>query len=133
MAEDDSTKPKRRRIIRKVETVREKAEKSAKAAEKPEKHGIVRLLLHYIAVPFRFIGRVLARLGRLKPLRIIGLILVPPYFRNSWKELRQVTWPGRKESLQLTLAVLVFAAIFGALVTAVDFGLDKVFKQVLLN
>jgi len=47
--------------------------------------------------------------------------------------LRQVTWPNRKESRQLTLAVILFAVIFGAMVTVLDYGLDKVFKQVLLK
>lgn len=127
----DTNKPKKRRIIRKVETVREKAEKiSALPAKKP---GILRLAGRYITKPFRPIGRQFAKLGRFKFFRVIGLILVPRYFRNSWKELRLVTWPTRRETLQLTLAVIIFAVIFGALITVVDIGLDKVFKQVLLN
>ncbi|HET8670873.1 MAG TPA: preprotein translocase subunit SecE, partial [Candidatus Saccharimonadales bacterium] len=73
------------------------------------------------------------KLGTFKPFRILGLILVPPYFRNSWKELRQVTWPRFKDSLRLTFAVFAFAAVFGALVALLDYGLDKVFKEVLLK
>lgn len=59
--------------------------------------------------------------------------LTPSYFKNAWKELRQVTWPNRKETTQLTIAVFIFAIIFGALVTATDYGLDKIFKRVLLR
>jgi hypothetical protein len=51
---------------------------------------------------------------------------------SAWKELRQVTWPGRKETRQLTLAVFVFATVFGLMVTLTDYGLDKVFKKVIL-
>ncbi|MDB5164126.1 MAG: Protein translocase subunit SecE [Candidatus Saccharibacteria bacterium] len=74
----------------------------------------------FLLVPFKFIGK-------------IGRFIIPPYFRNSWKELKEVTWPSRKETRQLTLAVFVFAIIFGALITITDYGLDKVFRKVLLK
>lgn len=118
-------------MVKKVETVREVAQKGTD--KQPKKRGILRLTLGYIAWPFRPVGRLLQRVGRLKFFRFLGRILVPAYFRNSWKELRQVTWPGRRESWQLTLAVIMFAIIFGVLIAIVDFGLDKVFKQVLLK
>ena len=124
---EESNQPRR---IRKVETVREKAEKTAAAGDKPRRFHTVR---RGAGAPFRATGRVATKLNRYKGLRIIGYILLPPYFRNSWKELRQVTWPNRKESRQLTLAVILFAVIFGAMVTVLDYGLDKVFKQVLLK
>lgn len=127
---DEPTKPKRR-VVKPAETVREKAEKAA--IQSPKKRGILRLTLHYISAPFRAIGRPLATLGRFKVVRIIGRIVWPMYFRKSWKELRQVTWPKRRESIQLTGAVLLFSAIFGVLIAIVDFGLDKLFKQVLLK
>lgn len=127
----EAAKPKRR-MVKKAETVREKTEKSA--LPKPEKKiGILRLTLGYIAAPFKWIGRKLAKLGRFKPFRILGRILWPTYFRNSWKELRQVTWPTRRETWQLTLAVIIFSVIFGVLVAGVDFGLDKGFKQLILK
>ncbi|HSW66815.1 MAG TPA: preprotein translocase subunit SecE [Bacillota bacterium] len=129
MAEADN-KPKRR-IVKKADSVREATEKNTNA--QPKKRGVVRLSLHYISVPFRIIGRPFKRLGKLKPFRIMGYILWPTYFRNSFKELRQVTWPSRRESFQLTGAVLVFASIFGIAIALVDYGLDKLFKQVLLK
>jgi preprotein translocase SecE subunit len=134
VAKKDSNEPKKRRIIKKVETVREKAEKTTlKTVENKGKKGIVRLTLHYITAPLRFIGRPFKKLGRFKLFRILGYILLPKYFRNSWKELRQVTWPTRRESWQLTLAVIVFATVFGGIVTLTDYGLDKIFKQVLIK
>lgn len=128
MAED--TGKSKRRVIKKTETVREKAEKAAESSKQPRR---LHTTKRRVSAPFRFIGRVFGKLGRFKPFRIIGLILVPPYFRNSWKELRQVTWTKRKDSFRLTFAVIVFAAVFGSLVAALDFGLDKLFKEVLLK
>ena len=131
MAESKPAKRKRR-IIRASETVREKVEKSTNAPP-VKKQGVLRLTGRYIATPFRWVGRRLKPLGRFRVLRFIGKILVPPYVRNSWKELRLVTWPGRRESLQLTLAVIIFSIVFGALVTVVDLGIDKVFRKVLIG
>ena len=129
---DTDQKPKRR--IRKVETVREKTVKSAESVDKKTP---VSLFWHGFLMPFRWIGRgfkkIGAFLGKFRVFRILGRILVPRYFRNSWKELRQVTWPTGKQSRQLTLAVIMFAVIFGVLVALLDYGLDKVFKQVLIK
>ena len=64
--------------------------------------------------------------------RVLGW-LVPRYFINSWREVRQVTWPGRKETWRLTGAVFIFALIFGAAVYGVDRVLDEVFKKFILR
>lgn len=62
----------------------------------------------------------------------ISRFFIPSYFRNSWRELKQVTWPGRRETIKLTFAVVVFALVFAALIGFVDLGLDKIFKRILL-
>jgi preprotein translocase SecE subunit len=127
----ESAKPKKR-IVKKAETVRDKTERSSQP--KPaKKSGVVRLTLGYIGAPFTWLGRKLAKVGRLKPFKILGKILWPTYFRNSWKELRQVTWPTRRETWQLTLAVIIFSVIFGVIIAVVDFGLDKAFKQLIIK
>ena len=59
--------------------------------------------------------------------------LAPTYFINAWREVRQVVWPNRKETWRLTLAVFVFAVVFGALIAGVDKGLDEVFKKFVLK
>lgn len=59
--------------------------------------------------------------------------IVPRFFRESFQELKKVTWPSRKETWKLTTAVFLFAIIFGLLVALVDFGLDKIFRSVLLK
>ena len=120
MAEDQPTK--KRRIVRtSSETLREKAEKQANA--KPKKRGILGLTGHYIAAPFKFIGRGLKKISR---------FIIPPYFRKSWQELKQVTWPSWRDTWKLTLAVILFSVIFGVIITVVDIGLDKLFRKVIL-
>lgn len=124
MAEEQPTKAKRR-IVKKAETVREKVEKEKIASAKPKKEkGVVRLTLYYISWPLRMLGRGIKKIGR---------YVVPGYFKKSWEELKQVTWPTWRETWKLTLAVIIFSAVFGALITVVDYGLDKLFKQVLIN
>ena len=129
MAEEvDSPKPKRR-LKRAPESVRERATKASEVAAKAPKIKKPRKIF----APFRAIGRGLRRVERFKPVHIIGLVIVPRYLRNAWGELRQVSWPNRVESLRLTSAVIIFAAVFGLLIAATDYGLDKVFKKVILK
>jgi len=83
--------------------------------------------------PLRQIGHGLRWFFNLKAVRFVGRILGLSYIRTSWGELRQVTWPTFRESRRLTTAVIIFSVIFGALIAVVDYGLDKLFKQILLN
>jgi preprotein translocase SecE subunit len=83
--------------------------------------------------PLKQIGHGLRWFFMLKPVRFIGRILGLKYLRDSFKELRTVTWPTFKESTRLTGAVLIFSIVFGLFVAVVDFGLDKLFKQILLK
>ena len=123
MADNDSPAQKRRLRPVTNETVRERAAKAQIAAGviKPRK---VRGALGKGLSPVRGAGRGLGWLGK---------FIIPSYFRNSWRELRQVTWPNRKQSRQLTFAVMLFAVVFGILVASVDWGLDKLFKHILLK
>lgn len=56
----------------------------------------------------------------------------PKYFRESWAEIKLVTWPNRKETIKLTMAVVIFALIFGAFVGAIDYVFEKLFREVIL-
>ena len=58
--------------------------------------------------------------------------LTPRYFRESWKELKNVTWPGRKETWKLVFAVFVFALVLGVFIAVLDYGLDTLFRKVIL-
>lgn len=78
------------------------------------------LLWPFKTRPAKFIGRILSK------------VLLLGYFKNSWKELKQVTWPSSRETIQLTFAVFVFSFAFGLMVTVVDYGLSRLFEKVIL-
>jgi len=136
-------KQKKRRVIKKSKTVREKREKAADAKPKQRR---VRQAADKANRPIKATGRGVAKAARpfgfaLKPFRtrpgrLVGKVLYKVlfigYFVNSWRELRQVEWPNRRETLKLTLAVFVFAISFALMIAILDFGLDKVFKQLLI-
>lgn len=124
------TDSKAKRRLRPAPTVREQSEKAAARADRPRRRGVIGKVL---GAPFRLIARIFRPLGRFKVFRIIGYIFVPPFFRNAWKELRLVTWPDFRQTRDLTFAVLIFSIIFGAIVAVTDYGLDKVFRKVILN
>lgn len=58
---------------------------------------------------------------------------MPKFFTEAWQEIRQVTWPTPKETLRLTLAVFIFAVILTAIVAVLDLGLDKVFRELIIQ
>jgi len=120
VAEDKASKPKRR-VVKKAVTVREQVEKNRAALAK--ERGIVGTTLYYISWPFRMLGRGINKVGR---------YIVPGYFKKSWEELKKVTWPSWSDTWKLTLAVIVFSAVFGLMITVVDYGLDKVFRKLLI-
>jgi preprotein translocase SecE subunit len=124
--------------VRKAPTLREQAAlaRSKESAEK--KPGKIRKATSKTGAALKKtrltrnpITKFIARIGRfiLKILRWI----VPNYFIESWREVRLVTWPTRKETWRLTSAVFVFAIVFGAMVSGVDKVLDEIFKKVILK
>jgi preprotein translocase subunit SecE len=130
---DEETTAKTPRHIRRVETIREKAEKGNIEADTPKKAGKIHRFFRIIGRPFRPVGKFFRWLGHYRVMRFIGYIIVWPYIRNSWRELKLVTWPTKRESRRLTLAVIIFALVFGVLIAVVDYGLDKIFKRILLK
>lgn len=110
---------------------------------------LVRVFFRGFFLPARLIGKGLAWLAhkpplkqlghglrwffRLKVVRFIGRILGFSFVRSSWRELKMVTWPTKREGRRLTTAVIMFSVVFGALIAVVDYGLDKLFKQLLLK
>jgi preprotein translocase SecE subunit len=137
VAEAKKSKIKKTRV-RKAPTLREQAELARSKAETRKKPGRVRKLsskagagLKKTRITRNPITKIIARIGRiiLKVLRWV----VPKYFVNSWREVRLVTWPSRKETWRLTMAVFIFAIVFGAMVAGVDKVLDIIFKKVVLK
>ena len=137
----DQSDKKKKRIVKNPETFRERAIKATEAADKSTSPAKLRRATGKLTAPVRNSAKgTLRRVSAFKPLRplakplrLIGKLIFPVYFRKSWQELRLVTWPSWKESRRLTFAVLVFAVIFGAVIATVDYGLDKLFKDILLK
>ncbi len=60
-----------------------------------------------------------------KPLKQVFILIRPfvalgRYIRDSWRELRQVRWPNRAATWKMTLAVLIYCAIFMIFVLLLD-------------
>lgn len=129
--------PRRPRIRKSAPTVRERAELAQAQAQKPGKPKHLRRTAAATFAPLKKIsprGRVhLPDNVFVRVLKRVGHWLVPRYFINSWREVREVTWPGRKETWRLTLAVFIFALVFGCLVYGVDKALDEIFKKFILK
>lgn len=53
------------------------------------------------------------------------------YFKGAWLELRQVRWPSRKQTWSLTLAVLLFSVLFGAMIFLIDALFVWIFNKVI--
>jgi preprotein translocase SecE subunit len=133
---EPTVKRQKRRLKAPTETVRERQTSAQTKATKPA--GPIRRTFRLLGWPFRKIAawRIWQSMAW-KPFRFIGkwlgLILLPPYVRNSFQELKLVTWPNFRQTLRLTFAVLAFSVVFGAFIAAIDYGLDKLFKEVLLK
>jgi preprotein translocase subunit SecE len=130
----EQTGGRKKRLVKNPETFRERALKAGEAGDKPSKRSRLKSIFSKVLSPVGRLFKVLGRfLARFKALRFIGRIILPRYLRTSWQELKQVKWPNWQESRRLTFAVILFAVVFGALIAAVDFGLDKLFRNILLK
>ncbi len=104
--------------------------KTASTAAKPvkvAKKGVTRAMkpFNFLLAPFR--TRPMRAIGR-----FLSKVLLLNYLRASWQEVKQVTWPNRKETTKLTMAVITFAFVFGMFITVVDYGLDKLLRFIIL-
>ena len=134
---EQQTRRNKPRIRKSAPTVREITEKAQVEAEKPQRRAGA-VIWRAIRRPFLRVTRidnsVIRLLSRiLRPIRKILSWLVPRYFVNSWRELKLVTWPGRRETWRLTGAVFVFAIVFGIMITVVDKIIDKLFKELVIK
>ncbi len=68
-----------------------------------------------------------------KPLVIfLPFIALGRYFRNSWRELRQVEWPSRRATWQMTLGIILFCLVIGIFVLLSDWGSQWLIREVIL-
>ena len=133
------TQKKKKRVFKAAPTLRDQAAKGA-VVKKKRFARLRKIGSSKVFAPFRAIGRFIRRIWLSKPMtpirkiaRWIGLVLFPPYFRNSWKELRLVVWPDFRTTWRLTFAVIVFGAAFGLFIAGIDILLEKLFREVLLG
>lgn len=104
-------------ITRKKVVVEDKKTKKAKAAKKKEAEKAVKKgTAKDEKKPF-ILFRPFVALGR--------------YLRDSWLELRQVRWPTRKATWKMVLAVLVYTALFMAIIALLDLAFGKLFNLIL--
>jgi preprotein translocase SecE subunit len=55
------------------------------------------------------------------------------YFVASWRELKQVSWPDRKTAWKLTFTVVMFSVIFAIFTSSLDYGFERLAKQIFLR
>lgn len=66
--------------------------------------------------------------GLARPFAAIG-----GYFKGAWYELTQVRWPNRRATWSLTAAVLVYSALFVAIILGLDAGFKFIFDELILG
>ncbi|HWT55477.1 MAG TPA: preprotein translocase subunit SecE [Candidatus Microsaccharimonas sp.] len=138
----------KRRLRAPTETVRQRAEKvqAAAANPTPTKKRLVwrgftspiRLVWRSITwlshrPPLKQIGHGLRWFFARRPVKFLGRLLGLHYIASSFREVKLVTWPTFGQSMKLTRAVIIFSFIFGTLIAGVDYGLDKLFKQIIIK
>jgi preprotein translocase subunit SecE len=137
MANEEQAK-KQPRKRKSAESVRERADKQVAKKDAPTKtsklkgkiHKPLSVLrrvsakeYHPVPVPDNKAGKVLKKRVR----------IVPKFVRESWAELKLITWPTKKEAARLTLAVIIFAVAFSIFVQLLDFIFNKLIKEILLK
>jgi len=123
------------RKVKNPETFRERALKAQepKISNKTRANSVLSSALNPLRTSLNKIAKIKALKPIFKVLNKIGKVIFPSYFRNSIQELKQVTWPSVSNGIKLTWAVIVFAIVFGLSISVLDWGLTKVFKNILLR
>lgn len=125
---------KKPKVTKKTQTVRERAE----TTKVPKKR--VRTTVKKAGVPIKAMKKLNTKeyhlplpdtkAGRLLKKRVR---FFPKFVSASFAEVKQVTWPNRKETVKLTLAVFIFAVVFASIVGLLDFGLSKAFEKFIVK
>ena len=69
----------------------------------------------------------------LKPFRFVTIpfVALGKYLAASWKELKLVRWPTRKETWKMTSAVIAFSVGFATLILLLDGLFNWIFKTLI--
>jgi preprotein translocase SecE subunit len=135
MAEKEPVKKPRYR--KSPETIRERAQKESEKKQNPKK-GKLKARVHK---PLSSLRR--ASTKRYQPIKApdnkAGKVLnkevrfIPKFVRESWAEIKQVSWPSKGEAAQKTAAVFGFAIFFIILVQVLDEIFSRVVKEIILG
>jgi preprotein translocase subunit SecE len=55
------------------------------------------------------------------------------FWRDSWREVKKVVWPARKEAIQMTAYVFAFVFVMGLFLWLTDKTLEWVFYDLILG
>lgn len=125
--------------VKKVETVRERAEKQRiKQTSQPRRKKVAAAT----AKPVKGIGKILTKEfhpikfkknGKLANILSKRVRYVPKYFKASFAELKEVQWLKPRQALSLTFAVVIFSVVIAVFVQLLGYGFDKIVKEVILK
>ena len=121
-----ASKGEDKKPAKKPETVRERAERAINEAQKPSKKSDS-------STKHQKTSRLKLRRKNKDDKKPRRFHIIPKYFRESYGELRQVTWPNRRDTAKLTTAVIIFAVVFATFVGVVDYVFGIIFKKVFLH
>lgn len=116
-------------------SIRERNRKAAESKEKPKR---IRKAAVQAKKPVSGAAKVLTKEFHILPRKNeAGFFtrsrnVTPKYFSDSAQELKLVTWPGRRETWKLVFAVFAFALTLGIFIALLDFGISKVFRDIIL-
>jgi len=58
---------------------------------------------------------------------------VVTYFKESWQELGKISWPNRKQTIRLTIGVIVFSILLAIFMGLVDLGFSALVKKLIIK
>jgi len=51
------------------------------------------------------------------------------FTKEAYSELKKVVWPSRRETIRITIAVIILSIAVAAFLGAVDYGLTKLIEM----
>lgn len=133
--EESSKKPSAKKEVKKPVSMRESAAKSREKASQPKR---VRKAATAASKPLSKTAEVATKQRHVLPKSGTDSFwhrersFAPTWFKNAWNELRQVTWPSRRETWRLVLAVFIFSALLSLFIALLDNALETIFRNVFL-
>ncbi|MFA6042062.1 MAG: preprotein translocase subunit SecE [Patescibacteria group bacterium] len=61
------------------------------------------------------------------------MAFLPKYFRESYEELKKVSWPSRKQTINDTLLVIAVSVGVAAFLGALDIGLTSALNKLVIR